>query len=292
MNGRFSFPALFVAAAIMQCSLLGCSIREDRDGCPSVLKLNLAEAWDMAENHGIDEMMLFVDDGTSVSSRLVKCGESEVRIIVPRGNIDIDVYGIEGASAGGFPSGKLRQISAAGGAESVAGGFFGEDGGVYGLDGKPFPPLWRFSGNAVVAGECTAVDVGLHKDYCRMTVAVTDEDDRTWYPYGMTFRSQVNGVFPGGGISSGELIFSLSPGYDRQVSATVPRQSDGSLVLELFSSDGILRTFPIGEYIIASGYDWDAVDLEDIELNVDFSMTRIKVGFTGWDKTYTFLVEI
>lgn len=292
MNGRFSFPALFVAAAIMQCSLLGCSIREDRDGCPSVLKLNLAEAWDMAENHGIDEMMLFVDDGTSVSSRAVKSSESEVRIIVPRGDIDIDVYGIEGVPAGSFHAEKLRKMSGDAGVESEAGGFFGESGGVYGLDGRPFPPLWRFSGNAVVSGECTAVDVRLHKDYCRMTVAVTDEDDRTWYPYGMTFRSSADGVSPGGAVSRGELIFSLSPGYDRQVSATVPRQSDGSLVLELFSSDGILRTFPIGEYIIASGYDWDAVDLEDIELNVDFSMTRIKVGFTGWDKTYTFLVEI
>lgn len=292
MNGRFSFPALFVAAAIIQCSLLGCSIREDREGCPSVLKLNLADAWSMASKYGIDEMILFVDDGTSVCQRVLKSGESEVRIIVQRGDIDIDVYGIEGASAGSFPSGKLWKISGAAGEESEPGGFFGECGGVYGLEGKPFPPLWRFSGNAVVSGECTAVDVRLHKDYCRMTVAVTDEDDRTWYPYGMTFRSSADGVSPGGAVSRGELIFSLSPGYDRKAYATVPRQDDGSLVLELSSSDGILRTFPIGEYIIASGYDWDAVDLEDIELDVDFSMTRIKVGFTGWDKTYTFLVEI
>lgn len=58
----------------------------------------------------------------------------------------------------------------------------------------------------------------------------------------------------------------------RQVAACVslPVQMDGSLRLNVMAYDGtLLRSFALGEYILQSGYDWNAEDLEDIRIEVD-----------------------
>ena len=50
----------------------------------------------------------------------------------------------------------------------------------------------------------------------------------------------------------------------------LPVQMDGSLRLNVMAYDGtLLRSFALGEYILQSGYDWNAEDLEDIRIEVD-----------------------
>ena len=70
----------------------------------------------------------------------------------------------------------------------------------------------------------------------------------------------------------------------------LPRQKDGSLTLELYrKTDGVLLdTLPLGQYILDSGFDWEAESLEDIEILVDFSKMEPQIKVSEWkaDKVY------
>lgn len=69
----------------------------------------------------------------------------------------------------------------------------------------------------------------------------------------------------------------------------IPRQVDGSLLLEIdFLDTGEVRTFPVGEYILESGYDWSAPDLEDIEVEMDFSRSSLTFTVSKWKKTLSY----
>jgi hypothetical protein len=55
--------------------------------------------------------------------------------------------------------------------------------------------------------------------------------------------------------------------------------------MHIVFSDRIVRTFALGSYIAASGYDWAALDLEDLTLNVDISLTSVTVSTDLWSQT-------
>ena len=64
---------------------------------------------------------------------------------------------------------------------------------------------------------------------------------------------------------------------------------DGSLLLEVdFLDSGEVRTFPVGEYILESGYDWSVPDLEDIDVEMDFSRSSLTFTVSKWKKTLSF----
>ena len=44
----------------------------------------------------------------------------------------------------------------------------------------------------------------------------------------------------------------------------------------------------MGEYILESGYDWNAPDLEDIDVEMDFSRSSLTVSVSKWKKTLSF----
>jgi hypothetical protein len=54
----------------------------------------------------------------------------------------------------------------------------------------------------------------------------------------------------------------------------------------------VLKTFALGEYIHASGYDWSAADLEDITVGIDYTRTKLIISVLGWDDVYEFDVVI
>lgn len=268
-NGQSSVSVLFAAAAIIMCSLLGCTVKEDRDNCPSILILDMRRAWDAAGRSGFGDLVVCVRGDDFDYSETVAPGAEECRITVPREMLVVDVYGVEGMSARKY----------------VSGGFHAEP-------GEEFPPLWRFSGVVEVSGERAGMGVSLHKDFCRMLISVNEIDDRSVSPYVLDFTSGVDGVLPGGVISENVLSFSINPGAGNEVAVRIPRQKDGSLRLDLDSGDGVRRFFPVGGYIISSGYDWTAEDLDDITMKIDYSLTSVNASISGWDKTHVFVVEI
>jgi hypothetical protein len=55
--------------------------------------------------------------------------------------------------------------------------------------------------------------------------------------------------------------------------------------MHIVFSDRIVRTFALGSYIAAAGYDWTAPDLEDLTLQVDISLTSVTFSTDLWSKT-------
>jgi hypothetical protein len=54
--------------------------------------------------------------------------------------------------------------------------------------------------------------------------------------------------------------------------------------MHIVFSDQVVRTFALGSYIAASGYDWTAPDLEDLTLHVDISLTSVTVSTDLWSR--------
>ena len=59
-----------------------------------------------------------------------------------------------------------------------------------------------------------------------------------------------------------------------------------SHILELDDGTSVQKTFALGEYIVSSGYDWAAEELEDLTVTLDFQITYVKITVADWEKEY------
>ena len=55
--------------------------------------------------------------------------------------------------------------------------------------------------------------------------------------------------------------------------------------MHIVFSDRVVRTFALGSYISAAGYDWTDPDLEDLTLTVDISLTSVTLSSDLWSRT-------
>ena len=72
----------------------------------------------------------------------------------------------------------------------------------------------------------------------------------------------------------------------------LPRQKDASLILEVEDAKGNSKIFALGQYIVASGYDWTLPDLDDVSVTLDYAMTEIRLVIGGWESVYRYDIEI
>ena len=92
--------------------------------------------------------------------------------------------------------------------------------------------------------------------------------------------------------SEGAFRYSPRKGDDGSFAVSVPRQVDNSLRLEVNDGMDVLKVFALGEYLHMSGFDWEAGDLEDVTVSIDYSLTRLSLIVEGWDEEYFFDVVI
>lgn len=82
----------------------------------------------------------------------------------------------------------------------------------------------------------------------------------------------------------GEFSVNVTPVLNEYCRISLPRQYDNSLTLHIDGFDDI----PIGESIVASGYDWSAASLEDIYLDVDVVRREMTIKITPWQHADVF----
>lgn len=70
----------------------------------------------------------------------------------------------------------------------------------------------------------------------------------------------------------------------------VPRQLDNSLEMDLMVGGAVMRTVHIGELVHAAGYDWNAEELQDIEMLIDLQRLTVQIDVNGWENAV--VVEI
>ena len=269
------------------CALLlsSCSIKEDRAECPCFLTLDFGG---IASSHlsqmGLKYLDLFVsatgEFSDSISFALAD-NVQEYDLAVPKGDV------------------RLLAVSAGGGRLSWREGFAIPV-------GEECPVLYSLADAFEASGAELRRTVLLHKDYCQLSVSVKRSYSSSLSRgFEVTVDGGVCGMTLLGMPMEGEFLCSASSSADGVCTLRLPRQLPSSLYGSSRGRDapGIyltirypdtddIRSYPIGEYIAQSGYDWTAPDLEDISLEVDFSLSGVTFTISKWKKTLSFEITI
>ena len=301
---------LFVMWMVGMLFLSSCSIKEDRDGCPCWMTVEMpGQAGHDGEKVGHDgrSPVGAGDDGTVVLRLRGNSDEDAVdyeyqvteAVRVDVGALEYEVpRGSVGVSAVAFGN----EIPGRAGYDGLKAGY---DGGSAGYDGdeirvpvgEQMDSLYGFFKMYHTRCESVLCDVELHKEFC--TVSFTLGEDGYSSPYRIEVWGNVAGV------SAWDLMpvlgeFRYAPMQENGVyQVRVPRQVDNSLELvmleisdqvgydgERAGDDGervVVDRLPLGEYIARSGYDWAAEDLADVHIALDMEKQQVMITVSDWD---------
>ena len=262
------FDLRLPAFALCTAILLSCSIKEDRAECPCFLTLDLGgleKAGIMGE--GLDSLVVAIGDGGDFYVRetfLLRDNVQEYIAAVPKTDIDVLVT-------------------------SGSGRFLSDPSGIHIPVGSECPVLYLYGESFVADAPELRRTVMLRRNYCSLSVSMKTSFGVAARPYRISLEGNVSGYNMDGTPEEGVFNSFSSPSTGGLCRLRIPRQRDGSLRLEVsFLDTGEVRTFPIGEYIIESGYDWNAADLEDIDVEMDFSRSSLTFSISKWKKTLSF----
>lgn len=277
---------LFVMWMAGMLFLSSCSIKEDRDGCPCWMTVDLS---DVAESRWKSpEVQSSIDYQSVTKSLKSRSNVAENILLRLRGNSDEDAveYEYQMTEAVRADAGTLEYEVPRG---SV---------GVSAVNpvrltipvGEQMDSLYGFFKMYHTRCESVLCDVDLHKEFC--TVSFTLGDKGYSSPYDIEVWGNVAGV------SAWDLMpvkgdFRYAPVQKNGVyQVRVPRQEDNSLELVMLEMpdqvehDGervVVDRLPLGEYIARSGYDWTAEDLADVNVALDLEMQQVMITVSGWD---------
>ncbi len=280
---------LFVMWMAGMLFLSSCSIKEDRDGCPCWMTV------EMPGQAGYDDEKVGQDGRSPVGA-----GDDGTVVLRLRGNSDEDAVDYEyqvteavkvnvGALEYEVPRGSVGVSAVAFGNEIP--GRAGYDGDEIRIPvGEQMDSLYGFFKMYHTRCESVLCDVELHKEFC--TVSFTLGEDGYSSPYRIEVWGNVAGV------SAWDLMpvkgeFRYAPVQKNGVyQVRVPRQEDNSLELVMLEMpdqvghDGertVVDRLPLGEYIARSGYDWTAENLADVNVALDLEKQQVMITVSGWD---------
>ena len=243
------YKCLFIISVTML--LMSCSIKEDRDGCPCWMTV------EMPDRVGHDGSVVLrlrgnsYEDAMDYTYKVSESIKADVGILeyeVPRGSVGVSVVN------------SARLVVPVGEQMDSLYGFF-----------KPYHTRC----------ESVKCDVELHKEFCTVSFTLVDEHYES--PYDIEVRGNISGVSPWDLVPvSG--AFKYAPVAEEGVyRVRIPRQVDASLEMVMLSNQEIVNRLPLGEYIIRSGYDWSAKDLSDVSVALDLKKQQVMVTVSGWD---------
>ena len=245
---------LVLACAV---ALHSCSIKEDREACPCWLTMQVPSQGD---SQMIVNWVLAASDTVMEGVLNVVSGPS-CTVEVPRERIWlVAVSGSDGQFAG-----------------------------VQGLkieEGKPFPAVYYYRSELDTRCDSLRDTILLHKNH----TCVTIRDNNPFEIFTYYLCGNSCGFDFEGNVLEGPFRSRAEPN-NGAYSCIVPRQGDDSLRLEVYLGNELTRSFPIGELIVQSGFDWTAEDLEDIDLTLDYTDTQVTFTVNGWTHRLTFYYE-
>lgn len=247
----------YMMAAMLVMIAAGCSVKESREGCPCRMLFDFKDVDTVA----VKDVRLYIDDGREcVCDAELACGDffPEYSVSVPRSKLYVNVY--EGDD-----------------------GFLSHGQGISVPYGEDCPELYMYSAEVEADGEFFEQKVSLHKNHCLVTLYLDKQDS---FAYDLCVRGNVDGYGIDGTPHQGEFFHVLEADASQVYEVVLPRQTDPSLVLEIDDGTDVLKRFALGEYIVAGGYDWEAPDLEDVTVHVDWAMTTVSISVSGWDWVY------
>ena len=298
---------LFVMWMAGMLFLSSCSIKEDRDGCPCWMTVDLS---DVAESRWKSpEVQSNIEHQDVTKSQESRSNVAENVLLRLRGNsnedevdyafkmtetVNTEVGALEYEVPRGSIGVSVIEMPDRVGHDVIA----GYDGDEIRIPvGEQMDSLYGFFKMYHTRCESVLCDVELHKGFC--TVSFTLGDEGYSSPYDIEVWGNVAGV------SSWDLMpvkgdFRYAPVQKNGVyQVRVPRQEDNSLELVMLEIPGqagydgeraeddgervVVDRLPLGEYIARSGYDWTAEDLADVNVALDLEMQQVMITVSGWD---------
>ena len=129
----------------------------------------------------------------------------------------------------------------------------------------------------------------MRKNYCSMTLNVRRDVKSS---FRLAICGNVKGYESDGSPAPGDFMVLLDSDGSDTFFVNLPRQLDESLLLEVDTGGKVVKKFPLGRYILESGYDWNAPDLEDMTVYMDYAHSRITISVEQWDKEYIFDITV
>lgn len=157
-------------------------------------------------------------------------------------------------------------------------------------EGNQCDSLWAYRTSVICEGEDAFDRVNLHKQFATVTMKLTQEPDGV-------LSALITGPWAGMslddlGAVKGDYSYTAGQNAEGLFVFRLPRQGDGSLVFELLRDGHRYETFALGELIEKTGYDWNAQDLDDIFIGVDFYRGEISIGIGDWEEDAIYTIEL
>lgn len=229
-----------------------CTVKESRRGCPCLLRLFFADTVTR-------RMHLFVvGEGFSYAAEVAS--DTALSLSVPRTGVQV----VASTGAALLPGEGLRIP-----------------------EGYGCPPLRACCAWVDTDAETVALHPVLRKAHCKLSLAF--EGPQGWgTPYWCMVRGGVAGFSPEGVPVEGAFSCRLDNGGW----VFLPRQQEQlPLWLDIALPDQVVRTFPLGRYMLEAGYDWNREDLEDMPLLIRLSVSRLSLLLPSGEEV-VFPVEI
>ena len=235
--------------------LCACTVLEDRDSCPCTL--SLVSASDVGRAH----VMLDARNGFLWEESVEDVDES--RFQVPRDMVRCCV--VRGAEPGPEGSWMIPE---------------GDDCPEY------------YMHRSLIDARCDFVTDTLefHKRFCVMDISFSGREMEP--SLRLEVRSSTAGYDRYG--DSAEGVFRHSPSRTARGAyrLRLPRQLSSDLELKAAFPSGDSAVYPLGVYLQGLGYDWDAEDLEDVQIQIDSRNSTVKIITSCWKKSLTFDLRI
>ena len=150
--------------------------------------------------------------------------------------------------------------------------------------GSQCDSLYAFYREVDCHGETESCEVRFHKQFATVTV-----DIRKSVSEMKAYSALVDGNTCGFDVLSFEPV--LGPfEYKATVMQNdylfrfrIPRQLDNSMSFTLFKDDRLIGEYPLGRLIERMGYDWMEDDLRDIIVSIDYAASRLSILVEGWE---------
>lgn len=260
---RFILSALALGAILC---LQGCSVKEDRDVCPTYVSVK-------ADADAPCLVSFYAPDGDLLERRTLSAGElssGENWTKIRKGDIRVSVL----SHWDGMTPDGGRDVVCASGTDAA--------------------PIWAFTRDATASGDDLLVEGVLQKQHAVITL-VFKNDDGNSYPYDIRVIAGCKGIdlFNQTGVS-GEMTLEPVPDEELTASFRLARQDSGALRLLLLSkTDGsTVAELDLGRYIALTGYNWDAEWLADVTVTIDFARAQLTIAVEDWDEVVTFRLTI
>lgn len=256
---------------ILCFAVLSCSIKENRVGCPAWLTV-VSDGHLGEENE--DGKLVFNIVAGSGSGRedglLETFSAGGTVLTVPRmETVNVDVLG--GVSAMEFAGGVLK-IPSGCDCDCIVGG----------------------SGSICLTTEEGILPLPLNRCYARLLMTLSGNMPDPC-PYRFVLTGGVDGYeLPGLRPHRGVFRYEMPALSANNFTARVPRQSDNTLQVEIWriKDEELISTVPVGVELRALEYDWNAPDLNDIFMLLDFARADLTISVEDWDKETIVKVEI